>query len=104
MQYLCHQFRLKKGPVAFILQIRKSKIFFNKIGTTIEIKNEKLSNNFWAISGTMASFYELLKILSDWLVKRGVKRDKAQKYITSLFVALAELAVVNSNKAIYQFC
>ena len=33
-----------------------------------------------------------------WLVKKGVKRDKAQKYVTSLFLALSEDAVVNSNK------
>ena len=46
----------------------------------------------------MAPFYELLKILSDWLVKRGIKRNEAQKYITSLFVALTEDSVINSNK------
>ncbi len=46
----------------------------------------------------MAPFYEILKVLSDWLVKKGIKRDKAQKYITSLFVALSEDAVVNSKK------
>ena len=46
----------------------------------------------------MAPFYELLNTMSNWLVKRGVKREKAQKYITSLFVALSEDAVVNSNK------
>ena len=62
--------RLGKGPVAIFPPDKKVKSFFNKIGTTIEIKNEKLSNNFWAISGTMASFYELVKILSDWLVKK----------------------------------
>jgi pyrroline-5-carboxylate reductase len=46
----------------------------------------------------MASFYEILKVLSDWLVKKGIKRDKAQKYITSLFVALSEDSVINSKK------
>ena len=46
----------------------------------------------------MAPFYELLRTTSNWLVKRGIKRDKAQKYITSLFVALSEDAVVNSKK------
>ena len=46
----------------------------------------------------MAPFYELLSTTSNWLVKRGIKRDKAQKYITSLFVALSEDAVVNSKK------
>jgi len=45
-----------------------------------------------------ASFYELLSTMSNWFVKRGIKRDKAQKYVTSLFVALSEDAVVNSKK------
>lgn len=31
-------------------------------------------------------------------MKRGVKRNNAQKYITSLFLALSEDAVVNSKK------
>ncbi len=89
---------LKKGPVPMFPPNKKVKNFFNKLGTTVEISNEKLSKNFWSTSGMMAPFYELLSTMSNWLVKRGVKRDKAQKYITSLFVALSEDAVVNSNK------
>ena len=46
----------------------------------------------------MAPFYEILKVLSDWLVKKGVKRNEAQKYITSLFVALSVDSVNNSVK------
>ena len=89
---------LKKGPVPLFPPNKKIKIFFDKLGTTVEINNEKLSKNFWSTSGMMAPFYELLSTMSNWLVKRGVKRDKAQKYITSLFVALSEDAVINSNK------
>ncbi len=89
---------LKKGPVPLFPPNKKIKNFFDKLGTTVEINNEKLSKNFWATSGMMAPFYELLKIMSNWLVKHGVKRDKAQKYVTSLFVALSEDAVANSNK------
>jgi len=89
---------LKKGPVPLFPPNKKIKNFFDKIGTTVEISNEKLSKNFWSTSGMMAPFYELLSTMSNWLVKRGVKRDKAQKYVTSLFVALSEDAVVNSNK------
>ena len=88
---------LKKGPVPICPPNKKVKNFFNKIGTTIEIKNEKLSINFWATSGMMASFYELLRVMSNWLVKKGIKRDNAQKYITSLFLALSEDAVVNAK-------
>jgi len=89
---------LRKGPVPVFPPNKKIKSFFDKLGTTVEINNEKLSKNFWSTSGMMAPFYELLNTMSNWLVKRGVNRDKAQRYITSLFVALSEDAVVNSKK------
>ena len=89
---------LKKGPVPICPPNKKVKIFFDKIGSTVEIKNEKLSINFWSTSGMMASYYEILKVMSEWLVKRGVKKSDAQKYITTLFLALSEDAVVNSKK------
>ena len=89
---------LKKGPVPIYPPNKKVKDFFDKIGSTIEIKNEKLSINFWSTSGMMASYYDMLRVMSNWLVKKGIKRNDAQKYITSLFLALSEDAVVNSNK------
>ena len=36
--------------------------------------------------------------MSGWLIKKGIKRADAQKYITTLFLALSEDAVVNSKK------
>ena len=89
---------LKKGPVPICPPDKKVKAFFDKVGTTVEIKNEKSSINFWSTSGMMAPFYQLLSTMTDWLVKKGVKRSNAQKYITSLFLALSEDAVVNSKK------
>ena len=90
--------RLGKGPVAIFPPNKKVKNFFDKIGTTIEIKNEKLSKNFWAISGTMASFYELLNVLSKWLIRKKTNELDAQKYVTLLYSALADLALKNSSK------
>ena len=89
---------IRKGPVPICPPDKEVKSFFNQLGTTVEIKNEKSSINFWATSGMMAPFYELLKVLADWLVKRGIKRNEAQKYITSLFVALSEDSRINSKK------
>tara|TARA_S200000501_G_scaffold147962_1_gene139618 strand:+ start:1314 stop:2081 length:768 start_codon:yes stop_codon:yes gene_type:complete len=89
---------LKKGPIPIYPPNKNVKNFFNKIGSAIEIKNEKLSINFWSTSGMMASYYEMLKVMSNWLIKKGIKRKDAQKYITSLFLALSEDAVVNSKK------
>ena len=89
---------LKKGPVPICPPNKKVKNFFDKIGSSLEIKNEKLSINFWSTSGMMASYYEILRVMSEYLVKRGIKRLDAQKYVTSLFLALSEDAVVNSKK------
>ena len=89
---------LKKGPIPICPPNKKVKNFFDKIGSTVEIKNEKLSINFWSTSGMMASYYELLKVMSKWLIKKGIKRSDAQKYVTTLFLALSEDAVVNSKK------
>ena len=75
---------------------KQVKNFFNHLGTTAKIK-WKIFNKFWQFRND-GSFYELLKVLCDWLVKKGIKRNEAQKYITSLFVALSEDSVVNSNK------
>ena len=46
----------------------------------------------------MASFYELMNILSSWLIRKKINKLDAQKYVTLLYSALAELAVSNSSK------
>ena len=88
---------LKKGPIPIYPPNKKVKRFFNNLGTTVEIKNEALSLNFWTTSSMMAPFYEILYTLSQWLIKKGVKKESAQKYITSLFVALSEDALNKSS-------
>jgi pyrroline-5-carboxylate reductase len=89
---------LKEGPVPICPPNKKIKAFFDQLGSTIEIRNEKLSINFWSTSGMMASYYQILETMSVWLTKKGLKKLDAQKYITSLFLALSKDAVVNSKK------
>ena len=79
---------LKEGPIPICPPNKKVKAFFDKLGSTVEIKNEKLSINFWSTSGMMASYYNMLDTISVWLNKRGVKKLDAQKYVTSLFLSL----------------
>ena len=89
---------LKKGPIPICPPNKEVKKFFNNLGTAVEIKNENSSINFWSTSGMMASYYELLRVMTNWLIKRGIKKNDAQKYITSLFLALSEDADANSQK------
>ena len=90
--------RLRQGPVVIFPPNQKVKKLFNKLGSTIEIKKENLSNSFWAISGTMASFYELINVLSKWLTKNKINRSQSQKYVSSLYTALSHLALHNYKK------
>ena len=89
---------LKKGPVPIFPPNKKVKFFFDKIGKTIEIKNEKLSLNFWTMSSIMAPYYEILNHLSSWLKKRGLSKTEAENYITSLFLGLSINASQNKYK------
>ena len=71
---------LNKGPIPIYPPNARVKSFFKQLGTVIEINNEKLSLNFWATSGIMASFYEFLNSMSLWLVKKVLK-EKMHKNI-----------------------
>ena len=46
----------------------------------------------------MASYYELLHVLSKWLIRKKISKIDAQKYVTLLYSALADLALANSSK------
>ena len=89
---------LRKGPIPIFPPNKKVKKFFSNLGTVIEINNEKKSLNFWSTSGMMAPFYEFINTLSRWLILKGIKKENAQNYITSLFVALSENAQKKSGK------
>ena len=89
---------IRKGPIPIFPPNKRVKKFFSNLGTVIEINNEKKSLNFWSTSGMMAPFYEFINTLSRWLILKGIKRENAQNYITSLFVALSENAQKNSGK------
>lgn len=89
---------LRKGPVPICPANKKVKRFFNHLGTTVEVSDEKLFTNFWCMTAMMAPYYEILNTLSKWLSSKGLKKIDTQKYITSLFFAMSEDAVVNSKK------
>ena len=89
---------LRKGPVPICPANKKVKNFFNHLGTAVEISNEKLFTNFWCMTAMMAPFYENLNTLSKWLSSKGLNKVDAQKFVTSLFFAMSEDAVVNSKK------
>jgi len=84
------------GPIPIYPPNKSVKNFFNKIGKTIESKSEKLSLNFWTMSSMMAPYYEMLNYLSKWLIKKGLDKNNAENYITSLFLGLS--AKANQNK------
>ncbi len=81
---------IRKGPIIIYPKNKRVKFFFDKLGKTIEINDEKISNNFWTTSSFMAPFYHMMEVFSNWLVRKGVNRRSAEDYTRELFSALTE--------------
>jgi len=84
---------IKKGPIVIYPPNKFVKNLFNHLGEVIEIKNEKLSNKFWATASIMAAYYEILNVSSNWLIKKGINKITANNYIAELFFSLSQDAV-----------
>ena len=93
---------MKKGPIIICSKDKPAKFFFNKLGEVIELQNEKTSKGFWATSSFMASFYNLYSSTSNWLISKGIKRNKAETYVRELFLALAEDAIYKKKLSLKQ--
>ena len=93
---------IKKGPVIISPRDKKVKNFFDKLGKTIEIKNEKISKNFWTTSSFMAPFYEMMLSTSNWLVAKGVSRKAAEDYTKEFFLALSLDSVFKNKLSLKQ--
>ena len=83
----------KQGPIVIFPPNKFAKQFFSHLGSVIEIKNEKILNNFWSTSALMAPYYELLNTSANWLAQKGVNKNKAVNYITELFYGLSKDAL-----------
>ena len=68
------------------------------MGKVIEVKNEKLSYKFWSTASLMAAYYEILKVSSDWLIRKGINRKIAHRYISELFLSLSQDAQQKHSK------
>jgi pyrroline-5-carboxylate reductase len=84
---------IKQGPIVIFPPNKFAKKFFSHLGSVIEVKNEKVLNNFWSTSALMASYYELLNVSANWLTQKGVNKNKAINYITELFYGLSKDAL-----------
>ena len=84
---------IKKGPIVICPPNKTAKNFFKHLGEVIEIRNEKLSYKFWSTGSIMAAYYEILNTSSNWLIRKGIKKNIAQNYIAELFLSLSQDAV-----------
>jgi pyrroline-5-carboxylate reductase len=84
---------IKKGPIVICPPNKIVKNFFKHLGEVIEIRNEKLSYKFWSTGSIMAAYYEILNTSSNWLIRKGIKKNIAQNYIAELFLSLSQDAL-----------
>ena len=56
-----------------------------------------MSYNFWSTSSLMAAYYEIYNSTANWLIRKGLKRNIANSYISELFLALSKDAAIKKN-------
>ena len=81
---------INKGPIIIYPPNKIVKNFFKYLGEVIEVRNEKLSYKFWSTASLMAAYYEILNVSSNWLVRKGISKKIADKYISELFLSLSQ--------------
>ena len=84
---------INKGPIIICPPNKQAKNLFKYLGKVIGINNEKLSYKFWSTASVMAAFYEILNTSSNWLIKKGIKKNIANNYVSQLFLSLSQDAV-----------
>ena len=84
---------INKGPIIICPPNKNAKNLFKRLGTVIEIGDEKLSYKFWSTASIMGAFYEILNTSSNWLIKKGINKKSANNYISELFLSLSQDAV-----------
>ena len=89
---------IKKGPVIVCPPSKFAKNIFKYLGKVLELRNEKLSYKFWSTASLMAAYYEILNTSSTWLIKKGINKKLADKYVAELFLALSQDALNKSSQ------
>jgi len=93
---------IKQGPIVIFPPNKFANKFFSHLGSVIEVKNEKVLNNFWSTSALMASYYELLNVSANWLTHKGINKNKAINYVTELFYGLSKDALNKKKMGLKQ--
>jgi len=88
---------MKKGPIIIYPVDKTLRNFFKHLGKVFQVKNEKVSKAFWSSSSFMASYYNLLFTISNWLASKGIKRQEAENYTRELFLALSEDSIFKNK-------
>ena len=80
------------GPVGICPPNAAVAELFGRIGTSIEVSDEREFDAFWSVTSLMAPFYGLLHHSATWLTDKGVPSEAAGRYVGAMFHALAENA------------
>jgi pyrroline-5-carboxylate reductase len=86
------------GPIILFPNNAKVTKFFNHLGMAIVAKNEQENNHLWAMTATMATFFEYCNTLESWLVKRKVNPNKAKDLIANLLFGLSHCMLLSKTK------
>lgn len=79
------------GPTPLCPPDEQLEELFNSIGNAVPLDDEMLFSVFASSSASMATFFDLIANIADWMEVEGASPDQAALYTTSMMHALAAL-------------
>ena len=86
------------GPIAMYPPDPGIAEIFARIGTAVEVAEERQFDALWAVTALIAPYYALLGRTSTWAAAAGLDAGLANRYLGALFHALAVDAVATGER------
>jgi pyrroline-5-carboxylate reductase len=81
-----------RGPTAIFPPDARTAALFGKISVPVEVTRQSQFDSLFACTSEMASYFQLLEVIADFLSSKGIAHELAQQYVASFFSALGHTA------------
>ncbi len=90
----------RQGPTGIYPPNDKVKALFDRLGSAIEIDDERAFDSFTAATAIMASYFRFCDAACAWVADQGVATAQADRFIRQMALGLADTAMTSPDRTL----
>ncbi len=90
----------RQGPTALYPGSAVAKALFDRLGSAIEIDDERAFDAFTAATAIMASYFRFADAACAWMEDQGVAAPQADRFIRQMVFGLADTGMTTSDRSL----